>query len=365
MATWALNYLSGFFHKPNLLTIDDSNKKIEDLSQFFPDLQAREIYSTIQQLKKSDRTFAKIPYYRIRKTSTGFCIYSNIAFEGTSKKIHTAIRYTDEAVTRCVFAKVNDYRYYENEVKYLTDLKHSPNAIHLFDFGAYEKKSKPQYFMVLEMAEDNLENHLKTVDPIRTAMQLLKACCGWNFIHRDLKPDNILLTEEGALKVCDFAFAHPLNQEAKDCNGSISYMPPEILNLMTHPKSENIFKSIDDFAIGVILYRLFQKEFPDWATQAKTEAVWAANLTEETIHAEYAAHPPIAELTTLQDKKDYVIRMRYALGAPALMTEYFNNTNYPERTPMHIVRRMLDPNPKTRLNMTNALIEFEKLTNVS
>lgn len=73
-------------------------------------------------------------------------------------------------------------------------------------------------------------------------------------IHRDIKPDNIILTEQGA-RLLDFGIARLIHREEQDTGGEIpgtaSYMAPEMY------EGERGSERTDIFALGVTLYRMF------------------------------------------------------------------------------------------------------------
>jgi serine/threonine protein kinase len=73
-------------------------------------------------------------------------------------------------------------------------------------------------------------------------------------IHRDVSPSNVLLSHDGAVKVCDFGIAKAANRST-DTNrgmlkGKFSYMSPEQI------RSEELDRRSDIFAIGILLYEL-------------------------------------------------------------------------------------------------------------
>ena len=71
------------------------------------------------------------------------------------------------------------------------------------------------------------------------------------FIHRNLKPDNIMFTKSGELKVIDFGLCHRIGYVVDSSSGSVDYMAPEILS-----EPDVYTKAVDYWAIGVILYEM-------------------------------------------------------------------------------------------------------------
>jgi [calcium/calmodulin-dependent protein kinase] kinase len=82
-------------------------------------------------------------------------------------------------------------------------------------------------------------------------------------IHRDIKPDNLLLTEEGVLKIVDFGvsemFEKPDKMMTSKSAGSPAFIPPELCQLKHGDVSG---KAVDVWSMGVTLYCLKYGKLP-------------------------------------------------------------------------------------------------------
>ena len=67
---------------------------------------------------------------------------------------------------------------------------------------------------------------------------------------RDVKPENILITKEGVVKLCDFGFARIIGEKGfrKSVVGTPAYLAPEVL------RNKGYNRSLDMWSTGVIIY---------------------------------------------------------------------------------------------------------------
>ncbi|QRO00547.1 protein kinase [Archangium violaceum] len=168
------------------------------------------------------------------------------------------------------------------EAKLAAQLNH-PNIVQIFDFG----ESEGAYYLAMEYIDGpNLRILSKRaraagvpLPPAYCAKIIASACEGLAFahdfvdpdtgeslglIHRDISPDNILLSRQGAVKVVDFGIAKAANQSHKTqtglIKGKIAYMPPEQL------QARHLDQRVDVYALGVVLYELLTGQKPFDAT---------------------------------------------------------------------------------------------------
>ncbi len=143
------------------------------------------------------------------------------------------------------------------------------------------------------LADVLAERRLPVPEVLRIAGQILDGIVKAHeagLVHRDLKPDNVMITDEGAIKVLDFGVAKPLSHavpaEALEVAetvthastgmrvvGTPSYMSPE------QARGEEVDQRSDVFSFGVVLYEMLTGKRPFIGTTAAD--VIAAILRDE------------------------------------------------------------------------------------
>jgi len=180
----------------------------------------------------------------------------------------------DEILDRNVAVKVlrgdlaNDEKFvrrFQREAISSSSLSH-PNIVEMYDVGEDEEK----YFIVMEYVDGKTlkslikrRGALTLPEVIDIMLQLTSAvsCAHDSYIiHRDIKPQNVLIKEDGRVKITDFGIAMALNsQELTQTNsvmGSVHYLPPEQAN-----GSGSTTKS-DIYSLGILMYELLTGKVP-------------------------------------------------------------------------------------------------------
>ncbi|KAJ0392639.1 hypothetical protein P43SY_004704 [Pythium insidiosum] len=143
-----------------------------------------------------------------------------------------------------------------HEVRVLSSVRH-PNIMQLYEVIEDDAKC----YLIMELAEhgDLFDKIVKQGRfPESEAQQVVSALadalhyCHTNLIiHRDVKPENVLLSAEHGVKLCDFGFARQLsgaNEQATDSCGTPGYAAPEILD------GKPYGVEVDVFSLGVVTY---------------------------------------------------------------------------------------------------------------
>ncbi|MEM9445635.1 MAG: serine/threonine-protein kinase [Verrucomicrobiota bacterium] len=216
---------------------------------------------------------------------------------------------TDENLNRIVAIKVLKVSLSENkkfietflrEVEITSSLAH-PNIVQVYSFGQFEG----QYYLVMECLGDNtLDDEIsrrKKLSEIEAIDIAIGIASGLNFalqkgqlIHRDIKPGNMMIANDGTPKVVDFGLA--LTPETADeIDGEIwgtpYYVSPERLEGIPED-----FRS-DMYSLGVTIYHSLAGRPPFDADTAELVAsmhlhntplplaTYAPNVSEQTVYA--------------------------------------------------------------------------------
>jgi serine/threonine protein kinase len=147
----------------------------------------------------------------------------------------------------------------------LTHKIHHENVVRTFDFG----QEGATRFYTMEYLSGKTLTSLMTEEvlPIPTILKIALQICrgisaihGVGVIHRDLKPDNIMVVDSLRVKITDFGVARGdvsmLTGGAEQILGTISYLAPETL------VGEKVSPAVDYYALGAILYELLTGHLP-------------------------------------------------------------------------------------------------------
>lgn len=156
-------------------------------------------------------------------------------------------------------------RRFQREAKSVSDLSH-PNIVEVYDVG----EEDGQHYIVMEYIDGKTLKQLvqkrgaltvpEVVDIMAQLTDGLSQAHDAYIIHRDIKPQNIMILDNGMIKITDFGIAMSMNAtqltQTNSVMGSVHYLPPE----QAAGKGATIKSDI--YSAGILMYELLTGSVP-------------------------------------------------------------------------------------------------------
>ncbi|MCZ6579957.1 MAG: serine/threonine-protein kinase [Gammaproteobacteria bacterium] len=164
---------------------------------------------------------------------------------------------------------------------------HHPSVISVYDAGQEDDYN----YIVMEYVDGvTLQDYVvgdKSLTPNQVVDVIYQCAKGLDYvhrqgvIHRDIKPGNIMLSNDGEVKIMDFSIAHidiGTGTHEGDILGSPMYMPPEQVTV-----EKRLVAQSDIYSLGASMYALLAKKAPYKASNIDSLIYQIANLEPEAL----------------------------------------------------------------------------------
>lgn len=156
-------------------------------------------------------------------------------------------------------------RRFQREALSASSLNH-PNIVEVYDVG----EDNGQYYIVMEYIEGKhlkellkKRGHLTMTEVVDIMLQItdgMGVAHNSYIIHRDIKPQNIMILENGLVKITDFGIAMAMNAtqltQTNSVMGSVHYLPPEQAN------GKGATLQSDIYSMGILMFELLTGKLP-------------------------------------------------------------------------------------------------------
>ena len=264
------------------------------------------------------------------------------------------------------FLQNDDFvRRFKNESKAISLLNH-PNIVKVYDVSVNDQL---QYIVMEYVDGMTLREYLnerggkltsrETVHFISQILKALEHAHANGVVHRDIKPQNIMLLDNGQLRMMDFGIARISRAENQLLSGktmgSVHYISPE------QAKGDETDCTSDIYSVGVMMYEMLSGQLPFDAEDAVEVAIKQISDQPKSLH-EIAPQVPAALVEITEKAMAKLPQNRYASARemldaldtyvqnPSVMFEYQYIT---EDAPEKVVKRTMNQNKAARQNHPN------------
>lgn len=200
-------------------------------------------------------------------------------------------------------------RRFIKEARTAAHLRHS-NIVSIYDVG----KEKDCYYIAMEYLKESLKDRLRKSSNLKPeeALYIVKETAKAlsyahqkGFIHRDIKPDNIMFRSDGAVVLVDFGIVKALKSATKLTKtgmsvGTPKYMSPEQV------KAAKIDGRADIYSLGIVLYEALVGRAPYKAEDVIALAVKHAEEPVPQLPGRLKAYQPLIDKMLAKNPKDRV-----------------------------------------------------------
>ena len=222
-------------------------------------------------------------------------------------------------------------RFYR-EAKIVGQLSH-PNIVSIYDVGSHRQYNyiAMDYLPGLPL-QDRLDHGISPKDAIRIIKEIaiaLDYAHQRGYVHRDIKPDNILFREDDTAVLCDFGIAKALKNQVKMTQvgsvlGTPHYMSPE------QAQGKEIDGRADLYSLGVVFYQMISGQVPFDGDDAVAIAVKHMTSPIPKLPGQHKALQPLIE--KMMSKKT-AERFQSGTEIVAALDEYEHNATI-RKTPL-------------------------------
>lgn len=219
---------------------------------------------------------------------------------------HDMILNRDVAVKILRYDTTNEeefHRRFQREALSATSLAH-PNIVSIYDVG----EDQDMHYIVMEYIKGKtLKQYIQEFSPLSPArsVQIMKQLASAiahahenQIIHRDIKPQNILVDGEGNVKITDFGIATSLSAtsytKTNSVIGTVHYLSPE------QARGGTATNKSDIYALGIVLYELLTGELPFSGESAVSIALKHLQAETPSVRAFDASIPQSLENVVLK-----------------------------------------------------------------